>query len=534
MSKNELINKLTDFLEEKVREIYEVPISEHVCVQIWETTASINIPYVTDEVVKIRIDGLLGQLRGITNITSYLRSKTHFVKNILKNGICCKNLSTKFFQKEIDLYANNRKFITKFIDSKQKKVASAYGKLNDLALHYMLDLSEISVYNELKTLMNVFHKFNNSGQINRNLSEFYEFGYSCELNRGVVTIYIDNCPIFEHFLYEGDFDSAFVYPDMLFENYKNMVDFFEKNISEDLSRKISDISKIGGAWIKSKRYFELEKESSVSFKLTANEDYTNFFINSISLSSDEVINIYEKVIGSVQTKSANFNKLVFSYLNVFLDPINYMLIKEIAYDDYNDEKELISSITESILQQKYVKDMPAYNPLILCTNEDVANHLSLLKSKGYVTISEDDKLATEKSIVKTARKMLNMYSGASTYINSYLTPNESICSADNSHNCSEAIEGTCPICGAPLKSHISEKKGPMKKVSNMSVFEIIALLNINEDLINNIDDSLKDEILELVDSPIYSQTLKDGFEKFFEKYHNGEFSPLLDMKYIFS
>ena len=74
----------------------------------------------------------------------------------------------------------------------------------------------------------------------------------------------------------------------------------------------------------------------------------------------------------------------------------------------------------------------------------------------------------------------------------------------------------------------------MKKVSNMSVFEIIALLNINEDLINNIDDSLKDEILELVDSPIYSQTLKDGFENFFEKYHNGEFSPLLDMKYIFS
>lgn len=533
MAKNDLLQELTDFLEEKLKEIYEIPISEHVCVQIWETTASIHIPYVTPDTIKIRIDGLLGQLRGITNITSYLRSKTHFVKNILKNGINCKSLTTPFFEKEMHLYMNNRKVISKMIDSKQKRVSASYSKLNEIAMKYMLDFSEVPAYNTVKWINDVFRKFNSISNVNKNLEDLYAAGYSCSLDRGVVTVSIDDCPLFEHYLCDSDFDSAFKYPETMFDDYKKMCQFFETKISDDLINQITRIARLGSTWIKSKKYFELEGEAAVTFKVTTNSNYSDFFIDSVSLSSEDVIKIYETIVGSVQTQSMNFNKMVYDYLSTFLDPINYIIVKEVANKDtYNLIESLYVPVSEIIMSQAYIKDMPIYNTKLICTSQDVAQHYDYLLDKGYIKVSEDGKITADKAVIRTAKKMLNMYLGAHNYIESYLNPEPTTCSADESHDCSNADSEFCPICGAPLNGNILVKKGPMKKTSIMSVFEVIAMLNIT--VFDNISESLKDEIIDLIDMPVYSIPLKNAFITFFEKYNNGELLPLIEMKYILS
>lgn len=497
----DITEELNDFVEEKLREIYEIPYDESICVQTHGTYLDIYMPYVTPDTIHISVNGLIKQITGISKVSSYLRSKTRFVKNILKNGISCKNVNTPLFISEIQFFERNRRSVLKELSAKQSRLNNMYGFVNGTASKYALNISSLELAAELAKLNKMFNELKSGESIKEALKGKYDKNLSCSLERGMFTVSYYSYPIFQHDLNDFSFECPFNFSVQTVSQYKEFKNFFENKLSDTAKKSFMELSRLSSIWTKYKNGFDLGDDYCGapfrSLKCSTNEIYTDYFVNSVPINSPEAVELCNELIKDVKTKLSVFNENAAEELCLLSAPVNEQITS-------------ILNVKESMLLDELNEALAEH------TMEDATKSLDILSQRGYIDIS-DGSVKINKKGWQNANKLLTLYDNAKVYIQNcadFLASNE------------EESESFAEMLDFNWRKESSYKLKPLNK---MSIFEIIAFLR--SDCIKYTDGQIK-EIMALIDSPVYSEALKDILLEFFEKYDNGKNLPLVKLKYV--
>ena len=497
----DLEEELIEFVEEKLREIYEIPYSESICVQTHGSYLDIYMPYVTPDTVHISVNGLLKQVTGISRVSSYLKSKTRFVKNILKNGISCKNVNTPLFLSELKFFERNRRSVLKELSAKQSRLNNMHGFVSGVTSRYALNTSSMELAAELAKINKMFNELKNGESIKEALKGKYDKNLVCSLERGVFTVSYYSYPVFQHDLNDFSFECPFNFSVQTITQYKEFKNFFENKLSDASKRTLSELARLSNIWVKYKNGFELgDSYCGVPYKslwCTTNDIYTEYFVNSVPINSPEAIEICDGLIENLKGKLAVFNKSAAREFIPFLDTTNKRILDAVRNGSH------ILSKADILIDG--------------CSIEDTEQRIDSLMQKGYIDV-DSGKLIVDKKRCQDIDRLLSLYENARAYIQSCVV------------NPAKGTEGESENFAEMLNSDWKmEPTNKLKPLNKMSIFEVVAFLK--SDQVEYTDGQIK-EIISLVDSPIFSEALKDILLEFFEKYDNGKHLPLIKLKYV--
>lgn len=499
--------ELTDFVEEKLRELYEIPYNDPICVQVHGSYLDVYMPYVSPDTLHISVNGLMRQLDGISKVMSYLRSKTRFVKNILKNSITCKNLSTPLFNAELRFFERNKRTLLDELAVKQSRLNSMYGFVNNVTSKYALNTGTLDLAIELSKISKVFNEVKSGEAIKNALKGEYSKNMVCSLERGVFSVSFYSYTVFEHDLSDYSFECPFNFDAQLIINYKNFKNFFENKLSVRTKKILSEVSRLNSVWTKYKNCFNLSEDVyglPIDSLRCTTDGYSEFYVNGMPIESNEAEEFYNSCIENLKSKLAAFNQWAVNELLCIEESDNKIVLHKIQNSNSIKKSDLLLDA-----------DLP----------KDAEKIVGELIERGY--ISEDSNQGTISISKKGSPQITylqNYRSNGKAYIQNCIDAQKvkELTALSEETNAAESFSEL-------LNASKKEIGCQFKALNKMSVFEVLAFIESEE--ISYTESQIK-ELLDLIDQPMFSAALKEPLLSFFEKYDGGKSLPLAQLKYV--
>ncbi len=531
-------SELESFTKEIVRDLYRIPMHESVETKIvtYDEVPYIRIysQYLSPKPFRACIDGLMEQLRGVESISYYLKSKTRFIRNIIKNSIRISDTVSPFVCRQFDvfLFSCSQSRIKQPLETIFQRANNMNAKMHSIANEYALDISEIPLQKQVNKLLETVKAVKNNANVKKaKEGDFSVLSYS--LNKGVFTVCANGIPVYDKDLVDETEDFLLRIDSDTKDLYKNFIHFFTNQKWDSDRDEILKIIDSQSSLTKNKNIYKMFCDVSMKYICHTNNNGTDYFIKGVSLSSQNICEIYKEKTLETYGQEREINKKIYDILTVLSNPMCAAIVSYISETRKatgEDILKLVSKLGESGSKRtehhlNKITSIPNTSDVTACLEELVDRH--------YVTCQDDNYVPSE--LEEVLLKVLQMSGSAQTYISNYCLPlseemDVEYCQVNNNHKCNG--KSTCPLCGGIVeKKTITVPRKALKMPSELNFFQMFEFLKTDPSTMLLTQEE-EDSLIKSTENPNIATQLKEMYEKFFAEYKNGEYLPVVQLKLL--